>query len=162
MRLAIGASRGRLVRQLLAESLLLSAIGAAGGVFVARWLSATLVGFLRTESNQVFLDLTTDWRVFAFTGLGQSLVTIVIIHTIFGLPTMTLLFRNYFFSLPHELFKAARVDENTLELNEGLAEYTGTRLSGLAESEQRRHVARHFETYPTMFPTYVRSFAYLT
>ncbi|TYO65683.1 carbohydrate ABC transporter permease [Bradyrhizobium hipponense] len=49
-------------------------------------------------------------RVFAFTGLGQSLLTIVIIHTIFGLPTMTLLFRNYFTSLPPELFKAARVD----------------------------------------------------
>jgi glucose/mannose transport system permease protein len=49
-------------------------------------------------------------RVFAFVGLGQSLATIVIIHTIFGLPTMTLLFRNYFASLPEELFKAARVD----------------------------------------------------
>jgi glucose/mannose transport system permease protein len=49
-------------------------------------------------------------RVFAFTGLGQSLLTIVIIHTIFGLPTMTLLFRNYFTSLPVELFKAARID----------------------------------------------------
>jgi hypothetical protein len=60
------------------------------------------------------------------------------------------------------LFKTARVDENTLELNEGLAEYTGLKLSGLTESEQRRHLVRHFETYPTMFPTYVRSFAYLT
>jgi glucose/mannose transport system permease protein len=49
-------------------------------------------------------------RVFSFTGLGQSLLSIVIIHTIFGLPTMTLLFRNYFVSLPVELFKAARVD----------------------------------------------------
>jgi glucose/mannose transport system permease protein len=49
-------------------------------------------------------------RAFSFTGLGQSLSTIVIIHTIFGLPTMTLLFRNYFASLPVELFKAARVD----------------------------------------------------
>jgi glucose/mannose transport system permease protein len=49
-------------------------------------------------------------RVFAFIGLGQSLATIVIIHTIFGLPTMTLLFRNYFASLPQELFKAARID----------------------------------------------------
>jgi glucose/mannose transport system permease protein len=49
-------------------------------------------------------------RVFAFTGLGQSLATIVIVHTIFGLPTMTLLFRNYFAALPPELFKAARVD----------------------------------------------------
>ncbi|MCG2629162.1 carbohydrate ABC transporter permease [Bradyrhizobium sp. WYCCWR 13023] len=49
-------------------------------------------------------------RVFSFTGLGQSLATIVTIHTIFGLPTMTLLFRNYFSSLPIELFKAARID----------------------------------------------------
>jgi predicted permease len=68
VRLAIGASRGRLVRQLLAESLLLSAIGAAGGLLVAQWLSRFLVGFLRTESNRIFVDLTTDWRVFAFTG----------------------------------------------------------------------------------------------
>jgi glucose/mannose transport system permease protein len=49
-------------------------------------------------------------RVFSAAGLGQSLVTIVLIHTIFGLPTMTLIFRNYFASLPPELFKAARVD----------------------------------------------------
>ena len=49
-------------------------------------------------------------RVFAFIGLGQSIATIVIVHTIFGLPTMTLLFRNYFASLPVELFKAARID----------------------------------------------------
>jgi predicted permease len=68
VRLAIGASRGRLVRQLLAESLLLSAVGAAAGVFVARWLSAFLVGFLGTESNRIFLNLATDWRVFAFSG----------------------------------------------------------------------------------------------
>ena len=34
----------------------------------------------------------------------------VLVHTIFGLPLLTLLFRNYFASLPQELFKAARVD----------------------------------------------------
>ncbi|MGL4812753.1 MAG: carbohydrate ABC transporter permease [Beijerinckiaceae bacterium] len=49
-------------------------------------------------------------RVFSFVGLGQSIATIVIVHTIFGLPTMTLLFRNYFTSLPVEMFKAARID----------------------------------------------------
>jgi predicted permease len=69
VRLAIGASRGRIVRQLLAESLLLSAIGAAGGLLIAQWLSQFLVGFLRTESNRIFVDLATDWRVFAFTGV---------------------------------------------------------------------------------------------
>jgi len=49
-------------------------------------------------------------RVFSVLGINNSLPGIVIIHTIFGLPTMTLLFRNYFTSIPLELFKAARID----------------------------------------------------
>jgi putative ABC transport system permease protein len=69
VRLAIGASRGRIVRQLLAESLLLSALGAAGGLVLAKWLSAFLVGFLRTDTNRIFVDLAMDWRIFAFTGV---------------------------------------------------------------------------------------------
>jgi hypothetical protein len=60
------------------------------------------------------------------------------------------------------LFKKARTDEANLELNEGLAEYTGFKLSGLTDAGQRRHLIKHFEIYPTMFATYVRSFAYLT
>ena len=43
-------------------------------------------------------------------GLYGSLWGLVIVHTIFGMPILTLLFRNYFVSLPEELFKAARVD----------------------------------------------------
>ena len=49
-------------------------------------------------------------RVFSVIGINNSLIGIVVVHTIFGLPTMTLLFRNYFAALPTELFKAARVD----------------------------------------------------
>jgi glucose/mannose transport system permease protein len=49
-------------------------------------------------------------RVFSFVGINNSIPGIVVIHTIFGLPTMTLLFRNYFASLPPELFRAARID----------------------------------------------------
>jgi glucose/mannose transport system permease protein len=49
-------------------------------------------------------------RIFSMASIGSSLLTVVIVHTIFGLPTMTLLFRNYFTALPQELFKAARVD----------------------------------------------------
>lgn len=44
------------------------------------------------------------------TGLFGSLTGLVVVHTIFGMPILTLLFRNYFSSLPEELFKAARVD----------------------------------------------------
>ena len=43
-------------------------------------------------------------------GLYGSLSGLVIVHSIFGMPILTLLFRNYFVSLPQELFKAARVD----------------------------------------------------
>lgn len=43
-------------------------------------------------------------------GLYGSLTGLVIVHTIFGMPILTLLFRNYFTSIPAELFKAARVD----------------------------------------------------
>jgi len=43
-------------------------------------------------------------------GLYGSLTGLVIVHSIFGMPILTLLFRNYFAALPEELFKAARVD----------------------------------------------------
>lgn len=43
-------------------------------------------------------------------GLFGSLAGLVLVHTIFGMPILTLLFRNYFASVPEELFKAARVD----------------------------------------------------
>lgn len=49
-------------------------------------------------------------RVLASVHLFSSLPGIVVIHTIFGMPVMTLLFRNYYASIPLELFKAARID----------------------------------------------------
>ncbi|MBI3516446.1 MAG: carbohydrate ABC transporter permease, partial [Proteobacteria bacterium] len=49
-------------------------------------------------------------RIFSHIGINNSIPGIVLIHTIFGLPTMTLIFRNHFAALPEELFKAARVD----------------------------------------------------
>lgn len=49
-------------------------------------------------------------RAWAEIGIFSSLPGIVLIHTIFGMPVMTLLFRNYYASVPGELFKAARID----------------------------------------------------
>jgi len=43
-------------------------------------------------------------------GLYTKLPGLILIHTIFGIPILTLLFRNYFTTIPEELFKAARVD----------------------------------------------------
>ncbi|HEV2289719.1 MAG TPA: ABC transporter permease, partial [Candidatus Acidoferrales bacterium] len=67
VRLSLGASRGRLVRQVLTESVVLSGAGALLGILFARWGSALLVRFVSTQQNQVFLDLKLDGRVLAFT-----------------------------------------------------------------------------------------------
>jgi putative ABC transport system permease protein len=67
VRLAIGASRLRIVRQLLAESLLIAAIGAASGAMLAQWLSRFLVNFLTSDNAPIFVHLALDWRIFAFT-----------------------------------------------------------------------------------------------
>ena len=77
VRLALGASRGRLARQLLVESLVLSASGAALGLLVASWGAALLVRQLSTYADIVALDLSLDWRVAAFTA-GVALVTALV------------------------------------------------------------------------------------
>lgn len=67
VRLAIGAGRGRIVRQLLIESTLLSLIGAAAGVGLA-WVSGRfLVSMISTGPDQIAFDLTPNWHVLGFT-----------------------------------------------------------------------------------------------
>ncbi len=68
VRLAIGASRWRLVRQLLVESLLLATGAAVVGAFLAQVLSRSLVAFMSTSRNPLFVGLDLDWRVLGFTG----------------------------------------------------------------------------------------------
>ena len=77
IRRALGASRGRLIRQLLTESVLLSTLGAVAGLLIARWGSALLVRNLATEREQVFLDLALDGRVMGFTAAVALLTGIL-------------------------------------------------------------------------------------
>ena len=67
VRQALGASRPRLIAQLLSESLLLAFFGAALGVMLASALSRGLIAFLTTQGNPLFVGLGIDWRVLAFT-----------------------------------------------------------------------------------------------
>jgi len=67
VRRALGASRLRLVRQVLVESLLLSGIGATLGLAFAGGFSRVLVRQVSTETSPLFLDLSLDWRVLGFT-----------------------------------------------------------------------------------------------
>jgi predicted permease len=67
VRLALGASRGRLVRQLLAESLLIAGIGAAIGTLLAWWSRGVLLALRPFGNAPVTLDLPLDGRVLGFT-----------------------------------------------------------------------------------------------
>ncbi len=84
VRLAIGAGRGRVVRQFLTESLVLAAAGAVGGLLFSFWATRFLADILSTADSPIRLDLNPDWRVLLFTtaaaiasgvlfGIGPSL-----------------------------------------------------------------------------------------
>ena len=76
IRRALGASRWRMIRELLSESLLLAAAGSICGLFLALAISRMLVAFISTQQNQIFLDLGMDWRVLAFTTALAALTTV--------------------------------------------------------------------------------------
>lgn len=74
VRLAIGAGRGQLIRQLMTEAAVLFAAGGAIGFLLSRWLTSLLLGLLPALPFPIGLAMPTDWRVLAFT-IGVSLVT---------------------------------------------------------------------------------------
>jgi predicted permease len=80
IRIAIGAGRFRIVRQLLVESLLLSLAGGVLGLILAIWTDGTLLAFLPADTMTVKLSATPDLRILLF-ATGVSLVT----GLIFGL-----------------------------------------------------------------------------
>lgn len=67
LRVAIGASRGRIIRQLIVESLVLSAIGGTAGLLLATWLARLLGHFQPPMQIAIAFDFSPDLRVFTFT-----------------------------------------------------------------------------------------------
>src|SRR5579864_2086419 len=74
VRLAMGASRSRLIRQLLTESILLSFLGAFFGILLARWGCAILVNLISDSQFHAFVEISVDGRVLAFT-IGIAVLT---------------------------------------------------------------------------------------
>jgi predicted permease len=84
VRLALGASRSRVVRQLLMESVLLAATGAALGVALAQFLGRVLVWQISSEGNAVNLQMATDWRVLFF-ATAVAVLTCILFGIVPGL-----------------------------------------------------------------------------
>ncbi|WP_322043582.1 carbohydrate ABC transporter permease [Paraburkholderia sp. J67] len=102
------------VRIVVPSTIISIAVGAVNGYALSFWkprgaglLFAVLLAGAFIPVQVMVYPLV---RVLATVHLFSSLPGIVVIHTIFGMPVMTLLFRNYYVSLPQELFKAARID----------------------------------------------------
>ncbi|QQS48644.1 MAG: ABC transporter permease [Acidobacteriota bacterium] len=66
IRLAIGASRGRLIRQLLTESVVLALVGGVCGLFLATWIIDLVIAFKPPVDFPLTFDLQIDWRVMLF------------------------------------------------------------------------------------------------
>jgi predicted permease len=77
IRTALGASRGRILRQLLAESLLLAAAGGAAGLAIGAWLSRGLIRFLPFDPANLSLVTTPDARILGFT-TGVALLSALV------------------------------------------------------------------------------------
>jgi predicted permease len=77
VRLAMGASRIRLMRQFLAESCVLAVAGAGLGVALAQGLSRVLVWAISTRNSSPTLTFTTNWRVLLFTAITAGLTCVV-------------------------------------------------------------------------------------
>lgn len=75
VRLAIGAGRGRLIRQQLTESLVWSALGAVAGVLLAQWMGQALVGMMTTADLRLAIDVAPNGRILAFAA-AITLVTV--------------------------------------------------------------------------------------
>ncbi len=98
VRLALGAGRGRIIRQLLTESILVAAIGGILGMFLATWGTGLLLALVSGGVNDLALPVLYDYRVFCFTAVISLLTGIL-----FGLAPA---------------FRATRVDVNqTLAAN---------------------------------------------
>ncbi len=110
IRVSVGATRGRIVRQILTESLLLGVLGGAFGLLVGVWANGLLVGALPSADIPFWMSFDFDWRVFGFAA-GAALAS----SLVFGL-------------LP--ALQASR--STALEMKEGSRSITSSRRSRVA------------------------------
>ena len=77
IRLALGAARGRLVRQLLTENMVVSLIGGAGGALLALWITNALAAWRPPIDIPILVNVSADYRVFVFAFLVSLFTTLL-------------------------------------------------------------------------------------
>ncbi|MBB0244921.1 ABC transporter permease subunit [Streptomyces alkaliphilus] len=111
---ALAPSIWRTLQMVVPSAILAAVLGSINGFVLSRWsfrganLVFTLILFgmfipyqaVIIPLNQLVLDL----------GLPSGIPTLILLHVVFGIPITTLIFRNYYQTVPHELVEAARVD----------------------------------------------------
>ena len=89
VRLAIGASRARIVRQLFTESLVASAIASSVGILFALWTGNVLVSMMTSRSEPIAIELTPNWRIILF-ALAATITTVIVCSVLPALLTTRL------------------------------------------------------------------------
>ena len=104
----------RTFQMVIPAAIISSVLGSLNGFVLSRWrfrgadLVFTLILFgMFIPYQAVIIPLS---KLVADIGLASGVPTLIFLHVIYGLPITTLIFRNYYQSIPHELIEAARID----------------------------------------------------
>ena len=111
---ALAPAIGRTVQMVIPAAIISSFLGSMNGFVLARWrfrgadLVFTLIFFgMFIPYQAVMIPLL---KLVLGSGLPSGIPSLIVLHVIYGIPITTLIFRNYYQSVPNELIEAARVD----------------------------------------------------
>ena len=111
---ALAPAIGRTVQMVIPAAIISSFLGSMNGFVLARWrfrgadLVFTLILFgMFIPYQAVMIPLL---KLVLGSGLPSGIPSLIVLHVIYGIPITTLIFRNYYQSVPNELIEAARVD----------------------------------------------------